>query len=203
VKKEKKKDDDKKEKSEEKTQETTKIIDKDDEGETKDSEEKKKKQKVEESDNKVKVWLTIHDESKDPHVLNLSILEKTLEDQDSHICILNGEGSILYINKAWKKFSADNGGNVDHFYKGWKYLDVMHKLHVSNITQALDSTDQFASGIQRILDGHTTEEYHLEYPCDSPTLKRIFLASAHTLNINGKIYTIISHKKLAEEDKNL
>jgi len=168
-----------------------------------EDEGKKKKQKVEDESNKQKIWITTHDTVKDPRVLDLPDVENSLEDQDSHICILDKAGYIIFINKAWKKFSVDNGGNIEHFYKGWKYLDVMYKIHepvlvTANIS-ALDTTDQFASGIRRLLEGHTTEEYHLEYPCDSPTIKRVFLASAHALNVSGKQFTIISHKKLSEE----
>ena len=89
----------------------------------------------------------------------------------NQIAILDRAGTIVAVNDAWKKFALMNGGAAASVSVGVNYLDVCRCS-----ASAGDGTARLAlEGVQSVLEGRS-EFFEIEYPCDSPTEPRWFLA---------------------------
>ena len=93
----------------------------------------------------------------------------------ANIAVLDKEGNIIAVNKAWKRFAYENDGAAVAESAGVNYLQVC--------SNALDSRDEgraALNGIQAVLDG-TLHDFALEYACHSPNKNRWFLMSVTPL----------------------
>lgn len=117
----------------------------------------------------------------------------------AEIALLDRSGTILTVNEPWLRFGRESGClNAQSTGLGANYLQVT--------SASLKSGDKLAgeaqAGIEAVLSGRL-KEFHLEYPCDSPTEKRWFLmhAVAAPADVGGAIiaHTDITRSKLAEQ----
>jgi diguanylate cyclase (GGDEF)-like protein len=83
--------------------------------------------------------------------------------------ILDREGSIVAVNKAWRMFAIDNGGSPEATGVGVSYLDVCTRAAEAGCADAVE----VLTGLQSVLSGETVESDR-EYPCPSPTVGRWF-----------------------------
>lgn len=83
--------------------------------------------------------------------------------------ILDREGSIVAVNRAWRMFALDNGGRPEATGVGVNYLDVCIRAAHAGCTDA----GEVLAGLQAVLSGETVESDR-EYPCPSPTVGRWF-----------------------------
>lgn len=117
----------------------------------------------------------------------------------SQICVIDSEGVIIAVNRAWRDFTADNPPVSTQAGVGTQYLNVCR-----NATgPGADGADVFASGVQAVLDG-TMASFAMEYPCHSPTHNRWFSGQVTPLMIEQR-GAVISHititdRKLLEFD---
>ena len=107
-----------------------------------------------------------------------SYTEAILSSIGSHIAVVNPEGEILTVNKAWEDFAKENtNGQISGTGVGTNYIEVCKKS--SNLGNKDAETS--LQGIQGILDGEL-EEFELVYPCHSPKEKRWFLLQVKPLS---------------------
>lgn len=91
-----------------------------------------------------------------------------LDSLTAEIAVLDGEGVITSVNRAWRDFARENGGSD---CLGQSYLAAC----VAGTRSMGDPEARAAhAGIRQILEG-AQEEFTLEYPCHSPAEKRWFL----------------------------
>lgn len=91
----------------------------------------------------------------------------------SHIAVLNSQGDIIAVNKAWKQFSRENNAEDSTFYVGTNYLKVCEAAaHQGN-----EEAEKVLRGLQAILSGKQ-DRLLLEYPCHSPGEERWFTIRA-------------------------
>ena len=119
--------------------------------------------------------------------------EEVLDQFQQHICILDKDGEILFINKAWKVFAAENGASSNAF-KGANYLRVAN--------QADKEAKTFISEIKKILAGKIRHS-EVHYPCHSPTEKRWFKATARPLKLKDKLYVLVIHENESDKFKSV
>ncbi|WP_162141317.1 response regulator [Paucidesulfovibrio longus] len=115
-----------------------------------------------------------------------------LNSLSAHVALLDEQGRILAVNRAWKRFAALNGGDPAQLGAGVDYLRICKG--------ALDSEeDPYASvaldGLRKVLRGEL-EEFRLHYPCHSPTRERWFLMQATP--ISGGNGVVVSHLDVSE-----
>lgn len=123
----------------------------------------------------------------------------------SHICVLDPDGVIFAVNRAWKQFTADNSSGQVRDYIGANYLDVCRH----SVGPASEEAADFVSGLRAVLRGER-EFFQIEYPCHSPKEMRWFLARVSPLqrrsSSNGHgSGVVVSHmnitdRKLVEMD---
>ncbi len=117
----------------------------------------------------------------------------------SHIAVINADGKIVTVNKAWDDFALANGESMlSRVSKGSNYFDVCKKSILAGDPHA----ERAMEGIKSVIKNEKNN-FELEYPCDSPTEKRWFnLSVIHFGNDRDKVITAhidITSRKIAEE----
>ncbi len=84
--------------------------------------------------------------------------------------LLDRDGTIVAVNRAWRMFSVDNGGTPEGTGVGVNYLDVC----MQSATAGCADAAEVAAGLRAVLAGETVES-DLEYPCPSPAVGRWFM----------------------------
>lgn len=114
------------------------------------------------------------------------------------IAVIDTQGRIIDVNKAWIEFGVDNGKCSTYQWVNTNYLTAL-----SNAANGGDSlAAQAHSGILAVIEGRL-DNYIQEYPCHSQSEQRWFLMRTVPLHIDQKRYCVISHhnitqRKLAE-----
>ena len=97
---------------------------------------------------------------------NLAILDSV----SAEIAVLDREGVILSVNRAWQRFASENGISpgkpVPHTGIGANYLAVCQTSAGSSAISARD-------GIQALIEGRL-QTFSMEYPCHSAEQQRWF-----------------------------
>ena len=97
---------------------------------------------------------------------NLAILDSV----SAEIAVLDREGVILSVNRAWQRFASENGISpgkpVPHTGIGANYLAVCQSSAGSSAMSARD-------GIQALIEGRL-QTFSMEYPCHSAEQQRWF-----------------------------
>ncbi|HRG47434.1 MAG TPA: ATP-binding protein [Leptospiraceae bacterium] len=129
------------------------------------------------------------------NIFNISIIDSLSQ----HLVVLDANGFIITVNKAWKNFALENGCSPEINFIGMNYIDVCSKApDYANGEEA----DEANKGIRSVMNGDLPE-YSLEYPCHSPTEKRWFLMRVRPVLDQGKGVVIthanITERKLIEE----
>jgi len=138
-------------------------------------------------------------------VRRLALLEQTalhsllLDSLDEQIAVIDREGFIVYVNRAWTAFGIENGLSSSCSGIGNNYLAVCNTAGSSGDSLAGEA----AQGIRDVLTGRR-DSFHFEYPCHSATEKRWFMMRAAPLHgASDKLFVIshlnITQRKLAEE----
>jgi diguanylate cyclase (GGDEF)-like protein len=109
--------------------------------------------------------------------------------------ILDGAGTIIAVNGAWRRFACDNGGRADG-YVGTNYLATCRQADEEEAALLGDALQRFLAGQQDSLEW--------EYPCHSPQERRWFLMKAAHFAMGEARYVLVSHlditqRRLAEE----
>lgn len=100
-----------------------------------------------------------------------ALKQDILDSLASQVAVLNKQGTIMLVNKAWEHFTHDNtpATHPDPVFVGMNYLAVCK--------QAENLRDPYGSasyhGLRAVMNGEQSY-YELEYPCHSPTEQRWF-----------------------------
>ena len=131
----------------------------------------------------------------DPH----EIAQSTIDALSSTICVLNETGTILAVNRAWKRFARANRRGPDHGIRvvsredegsgeGANYLVVCDRV----VGQEAAEAAEFAEGIRAVLRGES-ELFSKEYACHSPGEKRWFIGKVTRFFTDGFPRVVIEH----------
>ena len=121
--------------------------------------------------------------------LNRSILASL----DSHIAVLNKQGSIIAVNDSWMRYGRENGAASDEgIGPGMNYLQACHPA----AEQGTDNADKMFEGIQDVLTGRK-RYVEVEYPCHSPTEQHWYLMSVMPF-LDEEGGAVVVHKEITE-----
>ena len=100
--------------------------------------------------------------------LNTTILDSL----NKHIALLDGEGRIISVNRAWKQFAADNG--LPQTAQAWVGVNYLAICQTALGTPDAQDAHNALTGIRDILAGRTLQ-FEMLYRCDAPYEERWFL----------------------------
>jgi diguanylate cyclase (GGDEF)-like protein len=125
-----------------------------------------------------------------------ALIVDSLEDQ---LAVIDAAGTIVEVNRAWKRFGAENGVVLGSADAGRNYLKALHDAAAAGDEPAGEA----ARGIGDVISG-ARAEFRIEYPCRSPDRKRWFAMSICALQGGpGGLFVVvhrdITQRKLAEE----
>ncbi|HWE07613.1 MAG TPA: CHASE3 domain-containing protein, partial [Rhizomicrobium sp.] len=130
----------------------------------------------------------------------------TVDALATHIAILDGNGIVLAVNRAWREYRETNGADMERVGEGVNYLIVCDAAGGQHCAEAA----AFGNGIRAVLAGKQ-EEFSIEYASHSRQERRWFVGRVTRFpGAEGSVEKryvprlVISHdnitaRKLAEE----
>lgn len=109
------------------------------------------------------------------------------------ICVLDEQGTILAVNRAWRSFGEANAAVAESSSEGVNYLQI---CDLASDQQSAEAAT-FASGIRAVLR-QERRHFDLEYPCDSPSETRWFSATVTRLPLPGAPRLVVSHENITQ-----
>ena len=123
-------------------------------------------------------------------------VQAALDGLSSHVCVLDQRGTLIAVNRAWRNFSASNGGSVDSAYVGINYLDVCDQASRAKTHPAPEAA-QMGAQLKDVLLG-TRQEFRLEYPCHSPSKRRWFVTRVSRMTGSTPGCVVVAHDNVTE-----
>jgi two-component system, NarL family, sensor histidine kinase UhpB len=115
-----------------------------------------------------------------------------------NIAIIDEDGAIVAVNKAWRDFAEANHPEPASVCEGANYLAVCDAAEGPDGAMAAE----FAAALRAMLGGER-DGFGLEYPCHSPEAQRWFSAHATLMPAGAArraivVHELITERKLAE-----
>jgi len=101
-------------------------------------------------------------------------VQSVLDGLTSQVCVLDGAGIIVAVNRAWREFAAANGDASDRSGVGGDYLGACERMQ-DLLASGGDDAPSFAARLREVLAGQR-QQFELEYDCHSPAVQRWFMA---------------------------
>jgi PAS domain S-box-containing protein len=120
-------------------------------------------------------------------------LQSTLDALKSHVAVLDADGTIIAVNRAWQRFSEANEGRAGACGVGANYFDVCEHTCGPNVEEALLALQ----GIREVMTGQRAE-FYLEYPYHSPDQQRWFLLRVTPFEGDGTVSAVVAHENITE-----
>ena len=127
--------------------------------------------------------------------------QHTLDALSAEIAILDGAGTILAVNEAWRRFAPNKPSVSQGSAEGANYLEVCDGVTGEEAEEAR----RVAAGIRAVAAGETAL-FTLEYPCRLPQGRHWFSLRVTPFSGEGPARVVVSHeniteRKEAEEEK--
>lgn len=128
-------------------------------------------------------------ESKGQLAYLLRFAQSTLDGLTAHICVLDPDGVIRSVNKAWREFAVANGASPDKVGVGVNYLHVCREGGVDS-----DEARDAVTGLRAVLSGESTL-FEMEYACASPGQRRWYRLRASRM-ADGVGGVVVAHEDI-------
>lgn len=126
-------------------------------------------------------------------VTHLPALQPVIDAVHDGVAIIAQDGTIVSVNRAWRQFSAANGGDATDHYVGVNYLRICRK----SSGEGVDFAKHVETGISEVLkDG---KEFRAEYPCHSATETRWFEMVASQFHLDREPFALIAHRNITSK----
>src|SRR5215210_2182115 len=116
-----------------------------------------------------------------------------LDELPEHAAIVEGSGTIVAVNRAWKRFAKDNGAELGKVSEGANYLGVCDGA----TGEQSEHARSFAEGLRSVLVGKE-ERFAMDYPCHSPTERRWFVGSVGRLADGDAPLALVAHENVTD-----
>jgi PAS domain-containing protein len=114
-----------------------------------------------------------------------------LDELPEEAAVVEGSGTIVAVNEAWRRFAKDNGADPGEVSEGANYLGVCAGAR----GELSEYARSFAEGLRSVLRG-TEERFALEYPCHTPQEKRWFVGSVGRLADGDAPLALVAHENV-------
>lgn len=113
--------------------------------------------------------------------------DRALFDAMPVAAIIDHNGIVVDVNRAWLEFGAQNNARTSGI--GFNYFDVCESAKDECAQIAFD----IAQGLRQVLSGESTQ-FDYEYPCHSPTQERWFNVRITPMMIEEARYALVMHQ---------
>jgi PAS domain S-box-containing protein len=125
------------------------------------------------------------------------LAQSTIDELSSHVCVLDENGRIIAVNRAWREFAAANRSALQSpdetiLDEGADYLAIC-----DHAADADADVAEFACNIRAVLYGEK-EHYSLEYSSHSPDQQRWFIGTVHRFSIGRQPRILVEHINITE-----
>lgn len=120
----------------------------------------------------------------------------TMDALTAHIAVLDEDGTILAVNKAWEDFARANPPVFRCDCGTTNYLEACKIARGKDREQAL----AFAEGIRAVRSGEK-KDFSLEYPCHSPAEQRWFVGRVTRFEGPGPLRIVVAHENITERKR--
>lgn len=121
------------------------------------------------------------------------LVQATFDSLAANIALLDDQGEILLVNRAWREFALQNGISSEGVSEGSNYLSVCSMTSGDNAEEA----KIFKEGITSVLT-RKAEFFSMEYPCHAPHEKRWFAGRVTPVKDDGPRRVIVAHENITE-----
>lgn len=120
----------------------------------------------------------------------LQLAHGLLDALDAPTCAVAADGRIVAVNRAWKDFMSENGGDPEKCGRGNSYLQVCTLVPGDSAEATMAA--QVGEGLREVLAGGL-ERYQFTYPCHSPDVERWFSVRITPAKVDGTGGAVITH----------
>jgi len=124
-------------------------------------------------------------------------LQSVLDALTAHVCVLDEDGVVLAVNRAWREFGARNGGLQGDGVLGMNYLAVCDRA--SQLQAAADADGlpvaRFADSLRSVLAGQR-DGFQAEYACDTQQGRQWFVAHVSRTVGGPAPRTVVAHDNI-------
>jgi len=123
-------------------------------------------------------------------------LQSTLDALAQHICVIDGRGTILSVNRRWREFMLNEGGAESSCGPGVNYIETCRAAAANGDTLSA----AVLSGLLDVLE-RRLPRVEIEYPCHSPTTRRWFRMTVTPLEGEGPDCFVVAHEDVSERHR--
>ncbi|MFH0730001.1 MAG: response regulator [Pseudomonadota bacterium] len=123
-------------------------------------------------------------------------LSATIDTLTANIALLDEQGAILLVNKAWRNFAEKNGCHAENVSEGRNYLEVCDHAKGRDMEEA----NPFADGIRAVIAG-VSDAFMLEYPCHSPSEDRWFIGRVSPFPGPAPRRVAVAHENITDRKR--
>ena len=123
-------------------------------------------------------------------------LRSTLDGLSANIALLDDQGEILLVNKAWRDFAGQNGVSPETVSEGTNYLQACEIVSKGDD----EGATAFTEGIRKVLEAKS-ERFVMEYPCNGPDIRRWFIGRVTPLRGDGPRRVVVAHEDITERKR--
>ncbi|MGB4065878.1 MAG: PAS domain S-box protein [Azonexus sp.] len=117
----------------------------------------------------------------------------TIDALSSSVCVLDGTGHIIAVNKAWREFAQNNGVQFEQVCEGADYLAICDAASGTSDPVAA----QVATAIREFIAGRR-QDFSAEYECHSPETRRWFAMKLSCFPGDGQLRLVAKHEEITE-----
>jgi len=114
----------------------------------------------------------------------------------AQVAVLNRNGTIVAVNRAWDVFASENGGAGVKTGVGANYLAVAARA----VGSEAESARAAYLGLKSVLE-RGAPHFSLEYPCHSSSQKRWFLLEVSPLGDGSALRAVVMHHDISERKR--
>jgi len=117
----------------------------------------------------------------------------TMDALSQHICVVDEDGTIMAVNKSWRRFAEDNGYRAD---TTWEHESFFMTSETATGMSAAEVA-YVASGMRDVLSG-AQDEFTTEYSCHANAEQRWFAVKVTRFPAGGPGRAVISFENITE-----
>ncbi len=122
------------------------------------------------------------------HAVDVGEVERAaFQDLPASAAVLDADGVIVRVNKAWRRFARDNGAPSRTSYLGWSYTKSCRTAAAHDPAAAAAY-----EGLTDLL-ANRRDEVSFEYACDSPTAERWFSGQMSRFARHRQSFVLVQH----------